>query len=433
MDTRLKERVLKAQTDENELNSFIAEWEPFILDVASNVAERMITRQDEEWTVAWSSFYEAIKRYTEDRGDFKHYAEILVRKRVLDYTMFLEQSGADISKVRKKKSKERKTGFYSPESAYEAPSRKSRTLIQEFDDEDDFDDDDRYDDDDHESYDVYGDDRGRSSRGKRNARNRRNQNLARREKRRKNRRKAIIIFAAVVVAAACTLLAMFMPYTVYHVKSEASVAYTTNILGKVIDENASNKEGKMVISAVDAHNKDIDDVLEKTIKEMIKQGFVSEDEDHPISLYATGAGKEKANEKLEGLELRINKQWEDMLEEAHKEKEKEEKKKKENEEKNKEREEQEEENNTDGNNGQKNNHSRTTDKSKRNGDNGDATNNNKTPSNQTAPGATQPQQPQQPPVTQNPPVKQTPETLKPNPAPKPETPANPGNTETPSE
>ena len=75
---------------------------------------------------------------TEDRGDFKHYAEILVRKRVLDYTMFLEQSGADISKVRKKKSKERKTGFYSPESAYEAPSRKSRTLIQEFDDEDDF-------------------------------------------------------------------------------------------------------------------------------------------------------------------------------------------------------------------------------------------------------------------------------------------------------
>ena len=289
MDTRLKERVLKAQTDENELNSFIAEWEPFILDVASNVAERMITRQDEEWTVAWSSFYEAIKRYTEDRGDFKHYAEILVRKRVLDYTMFLEQSGADISKVRKKKSKERKTGFYSPESAYEAPSRKSRTLIQEFDDEDDFDDDDRYDDDDHESYDVYGDDRGRSSRGKRNARNRRNQNLARREKRRKNRRKAIIIFAAVVVAAACALLAMFMPYTVYHVKSEASVAYTTNILGKVIDENASNKEGKMVISAVDAHNKDIDDVLEKTIKEMIKQGFVSEDEDHPISLYATGA------------------------------------------------------------------------------------------------------------------------------------------------
>ena len=109
-----------------------------------------------------------------------------------------------------------------------------------------------------------------------------------------------------------------MPYTIYHIKSEASVAYTTNILGKVIDENASNKEGKMVISAVDAHNKDIDDVLEKTIKEMIKQGFVSEDEDHPISLYATGAGKEKANEKLEGLELRINKQWEDMLEEAHK-------------------------------------------------------------------------------------------------------------------
>ena len=54
MDTRLKERVLKAQTDENELNSFIAEWEPFILDVASNVAERIITRQDEEWTVARS-------------------------------------------------------------------------------------------------------------------------------------------------------------------------------------------------------------------------------------------------------------------------------------------------------------------------------------------------------------------------------------------
>ena len=84
MDTRLKERVLKAQTDENELNSFIAEWEPFILDVASNIAERMITRQDEEWIVAWSSFYEAIKRYTEDRGDFKHYAEILVRKKILN-------------------------------------------------------------------------------------------------------------------------------------------------------------------------------------------------------------------------------------------------------------------------------------------------------------------------------------------------------------
>ncbi len=321
MDSRqIRENVLEAQRDENVLNEFIEKWEPFILDVASGVAERRITKMDEEWTVAWSSFYEAIKRYTEERGDFKHYAEILVRKRVLDYTMFLEQNRADISKARKKMNKERKTGFYSPESEYEAPMKR-HTIVK--DEEPEYDDDDYeepYDEDYSDDYDDEPISRKKSTRAK-------SERRKNRERKKRIKKKVLLAALITVILGISAVAAMFMPYTTYHVESDASVAYTTNILGRVIDEKAGNKEGKMVISAVDAYNKNIDVVLDKTITEMIKQDFVSEDEDDPINLYATGRGKKKANDDLEGLELRINKEWKDMLEKAHRERIEEEKKK----------------------------------------------------------------------------------------------------------
>lgn len=369
MDSReLRERVFKAQTDENVLNEFIAEWEPFILNVASNVAERRITREDEEWTVAWSSFYEAIKRYTADRGDFKNYAEILVRKRVLDYTMFIEQNRGDISKSKKKKSKKRTSvnTFYSPESDYERPGKrkaknKEYTPLDSEDEE--------------------------FEENHRMVSERRRNRLARKKR---SRKKAILISLLILLAAICVALAFFMPYTTYHVESDASVSYTTNILGKVIDEKAGNKEGKIILSAVNAYHKDIDVVLEETIMEMIKQEFVSEDEDNPISLYATGRGKEKANRKLEGLELRMNKEWEEMVEEARDEQLDDQKKQKDKEELNKEKEK------------EKDSHNKRRDNQNSSGDG----NNSRTET---------PQDPASPPVNPAP----TPQPPKPKPAPTP--------------
>ena len=79
------EEVLAAKTDERLLNSLIESYKPWILRCASETAHRYITDSDDEWSIALIAFSEAVQSYDEEKGPFKVFATVVIRRRVLDY------------------------------------------------------------------------------------------------------------------------------------------------------------------------------------------------------------------------------------------------------------------------------------------------------------------------------------------------------------
>lgn len=66
-------------------DELIRAYTPFILRVASQAAGRyVVVGQDEEVSVAFSAFNEAIDAYRSDQGSFLRFAETVVRRRLID-------------------------------------------------------------------------------------------------------------------------------------------------------------------------------------------------------------------------------------------------------------------------------------------------------------------------------------------------------------
>ena len=60
-------------------------YENFILKCASSVARCYISKNDDEWSIALAAFLEAIKSYSIEKGSFLNFAELVMRRRTVDY------------------------------------------------------------------------------------------------------------------------------------------------------------------------------------------------------------------------------------------------------------------------------------------------------------------------------------------------------------
>ena len=74
-----------ASSDDRRREDLILSQEQHILRTASFVCKRYISRQDDEWSVALIAFNKAIDSYDEDKGDFLPYAQLLIRRALIDY------------------------------------------------------------------------------------------------------------------------------------------------------------------------------------------------------------------------------------------------------------------------------------------------------------------------------------------------------------
>ena len=84
----LNERIayLRQSDDKAEMDKFIGEYRPLILSVVSKITGRFTdTENDEEFSVAMFAFYEAIKSYDADKGDFIGFAKTVMTRRVIDF------------------------------------------------------------------------------------------------------------------------------------------------------------------------------------------------------------------------------------------------------------------------------------------------------------------------------------------------------------
>jgi len=74
-----------AKDDEEKLEQLIHKCEFFIMKTASKVSKRYISKEDDEFQIALLGFSEAVQEYEMDKGSFFSYAELVMRRRLIDY------------------------------------------------------------------------------------------------------------------------------------------------------------------------------------------------------------------------------------------------------------------------------------------------------------------------------------------------------------
>jgi len=81
----IDEIVIKAQSDKDLLEKLIIENEFFIIRTTSKVLDKYINKSNDEWSIALNAFNEAVNSYKMDKGSFYSFAELVIKRRIIDY------------------------------------------------------------------------------------------------------------------------------------------------------------------------------------------------------------------------------------------------------------------------------------------------------------------------------------------------------------
>ncbi|MCR5784787.1 MAG: RNA polymerase subunit sigma [Eubacterium sp.] len=77
--------AIASKADEDSFYKFARENHRFIIKSASRTCRRFVSESDDEWSVALIAFYEAVREYNEDKGNFKSFANMVISRRLKDY------------------------------------------------------------------------------------------------------------------------------------------------------------------------------------------------------------------------------------------------------------------------------------------------------------------------------------------------------------
>jgi RNA polymerase sigma factor len=81
----IDDKAVRAAKDPRLMEEFLRENEPFVLKCAYWAVHRYISKSDDEWSVAFLAFSQAVKDYSIDKGSFTLFAKMVIRRRLIDY------------------------------------------------------------------------------------------------------------------------------------------------------------------------------------------------------------------------------------------------------------------------------------------------------------------------------------------------------------
>ena len=85
MTATVNQMALSAAADERRREELICSQEQTILRTASSVCRHYVNRSDDEWSVALGAFSKAVDVYDEAKGDFLPFAQMLIRRELIDW------------------------------------------------------------------------------------------------------------------------------------------------------------------------------------------------------------------------------------------------------------------------------------------------------------------------------------------------------------
>lgn len=80
----IQEKVLRAKTDEMEFERLVNEFSVHLRQTAYRTVGRYIDESDDEWSVVLLAFHEAVQQYEPGRGTFTAFADMVVKRRLID-------------------------------------------------------------------------------------------------------------------------------------------------------------------------------------------------------------------------------------------------------------------------------------------------------------------------------------------------------------
>ncbi len=85
MTESMNRLAMAATSNERKREELIRGHEQTILRTASAACHRFVTRSDDEWSVALCAFSKAVDVYDEAKGDFLPFAQMLIKRELIDY------------------------------------------------------------------------------------------------------------------------------------------------------------------------------------------------------------------------------------------------------------------------------------------------------------------------------------------------------------
>lgn len=93
----IDQRAVRAAQDTEELNKLVVDYQGYIFKCASKSANRFLTSSDDEYSVALEAFCGAVTSYSFEKGSFLAFAELLIRRRLIDFYRTERKRSSEIS------------------------------------------------------------------------------------------------------------------------------------------------------------------------------------------------------------------------------------------------------------------------------------------------------------------------------------------------
>ena len=81
----IDEKAILAANDDKLFSEFVYDQKHFIINCAYRTTHKYITQSDDEWSIALIAFSNAVKSYDMDKGSFLPYAELIIKRNLIDY------------------------------------------------------------------------------------------------------------------------------------------------------------------------------------------------------------------------------------------------------------------------------------------------------------------------------------------------------------
>ncbi|MDD3172639.1 MAG: RNA polymerase sigma-I factor [Herbinix sp.] len=88
--------AVNAKTDPAVQEKLIKQNESYILKCASKVCHHYITKSDDEWSISLYAFSQAIESYNLDKGNFLKFAELVIKRRLIDYAKSQKKYNSEV-------------------------------------------------------------------------------------------------------------------------------------------------------------------------------------------------------------------------------------------------------------------------------------------------------------------------------------------------
>ena len=85
MNIKINQLAVKASVKPEKREELIRSQTQMILRTASSACHHYVTQSDDEWSVALNAFSRAIDAYSEEEGDFLPFAQMLIKRDLIDY------------------------------------------------------------------------------------------------------------------------------------------------------------------------------------------------------------------------------------------------------------------------------------------------------------------------------------------------------------